>query len=219
MCITSQGGCGARPRVLLASRAGTRQVARGGGTLQPGDAGFGGARKLAGEHPETVAPEKRQDIVDQLKAAVASFRHSLELQPENTRARRDIELVRQWIKYYGDKWQAYDREKRRREMNLIAFLEFLIETQRALRESVTALPGTATADAFAELKRVQDELQEEILPLKEKIKTELRPAQGGAGAWHRAGRRSWRRELRSCRGGRMPRGRKCGRRGASFCRG
>ena len=140
------------------------------------------ARKLAGEHPETVAPEKRQEIVDQLKAAVASFRHSLELQPENTRARRDIELVRQWIKYYGDKWQAYDREKRRQEMNLVAFLEFLIETQRALRESVKALPGTATADSFAELKRVQDELQEEILPLKEKIKTELRPAQGAAGA-------------------------------------
>ena len=145
------------------------------------------ARKLAGEHPETVAAEKRQEIVDQLKAAVASFRHSLELQPENTRARRDIELVRQWIKYYGDKWQAYDREKRRREMNLIAFLEFLIETQRALRESVKVLPSTTTADAFAELKRVQDELEEEILPLKEKIKTELQPAQGGAGAGAQGG--------------------------------
>ena len=43
------------------------------------------ARRLAGEHPENVAPEKRQEIVDQLKAAVASFRHSLELQPENAR--------------------------------------------------------------------------------------------------------------------------------------
>ncbi len=177
------------------------------------------ARKLAGEHPETVAPEKRQEIVDQLKAAVASFRHSLELQPDNARARRDIELVRQWIKYYGDKWQAYDREKRRQEMNLIAFLEFLIDTQRALRESAEELPGTATADAFAELKRVQDELQEEILPLKEKIKAELQPAQGGAGAGRRVGRRSWRRGLRSCKGGPTLRGRRCIQRGASFCRG
>ena len=120
------------------------------------------ARRLAGEHPENVAPEKRQEIIDQLKAAVASFRHSLDLQPDNARARRDIELVRQWIKYYSDRWQAHDREKRRQETNLVAFLEFLIETQRALRESVKALTATSPADAFAEPKRLQDELQEEI---------------------------------------------------------
>ncbi len=133
------------------------------------------ARRLAGEHPENVAPEKRQEILDQLKAAVASFRHCLELQPENPRARRDIELLRQWVKYYSDRWQALDREKRRQETNLVAFLEFLIETQRALRESVKALTATAPADAFAEPKRLQEELLEEIPPLKEKIKTELAP--------------------------------------------
>ena len=76
---------------------------------------------------------------------------------------------------------AHDREKRRQETNLIAFVEFLIETQRALRESVKALPATASADAFAEPKRLQDELQEEIAPLKEKIKTELTPEQPGGG--------------------------------------
>ncbi len=140
------------------------------------------ARRLAGEHPENVAAEKRQEILDQLKAAVASFRHCLELQPDNSRARRDIELVRQWIKYYTDKWHAHDREKRRQETNLVAFLEFLIETQRALRESVKALTATAPADAFAEPKRLQDELQEEIPPLKEKIKTELTPQQPGGGS-------------------------------------
>ncbi len=62
-------------------------------------------------------------------------------------------------------------------MNLVAFLEFLIEAQRALRESVKALSSTAPADAFADLKRLQDELQEEVAPLKEKIKAELRPQQ------------------------------------------
>ena len=117
-----------------------------------------------------------------MKAAVASFRHCLELQPDNARARRDIELVRQWIKYYTDQWHAHDREKRRQETNLVAFLEFLIETQRALRESVKALPATAPADAFAEPKRLQDELQEEIPPLKEKIKTELTPQQPAGGS-------------------------------------
>ena len=168
------------------------------------------ARRLAGEHPETVAPEKRQEILDQLKAAVASFRHSLELQPDNARARRDIELVRQWIKYYGDKWQAHDREKRRQEMNLIAFLEFLIETQRALRESVKTLTSTTPTDAFAELKRLQDELQEEIPPLKDKIKADLQPQQGGRwNAARRVARRSWRKESRCCRAGPMRPARRC----------
>jgi Ca-activated chloride channel family protein len=139
-------------------------------------------RRLAGDHPENVAPEKRQEILDRLKGAVASFRHSLELQPDNARARRDIELVRQWIKYYTDKWQARDREARRQGTNLVAFLEFLIETERALRESVKALTATAPADAFAELKRLQGELQEEIAPLKEKIRAELQPQQPGGGS-------------------------------------
>ena len=142
------------------------------------------ARRLAGENPESVAAEKRPEIIDGLKAAVASFRHSLELEPENARARRDIELVRQWIKYYSDRWVQHDREKRRQEMNLIAFLEFLIETQRALRESVKTLNSTTPTDAFAEMKRLQDELREEISPLKDKIKAELQPqpAAGASGA-------------------------------------
>ncbi|HEY2252812.1 MAG TPA: VWA domain-containing protein, partial [Planctomycetaceae bacterium] len=67
------------------------------------------ARRLAGDHPETVPADKRQAILDQLKGAVASFRHSLELQPDNPRARRDIELVRQWVKYYTGKWYEHDR--------------------------------------------------------------------------------------------------------------
>ena len=140
------------------------------------------ARRLSGEHPETVAPEKRQEILDELKRAVVSFRHCLEMQPDNPRARRDIELVRQWIKYYTDKWHAHDRETRRRETNLVAFLEFLIESQRALRESVKALKATSPADAFAEPKRLQDELQEEIRPLRDKIKTELTPKQSSGGS-------------------------------------
>ncbi len=116
-----------------------------------------------------------------MKAAVASFRHCLELQPENPRARRDIELVRQWIKYYTEKWREHDRQKRRQETNLVAFLEFLIETQRALRDSVKALPAAAPVDAFAEPKRLQDELQEEIPALKDKIKSELTPPPNAAG--------------------------------------
>ena len=57
------------------------------------------ARRLAGEQPENVAAEKRPEILDQLKAAVASFRHCLELQPDNVtrpprhRARAAVDQV------------------------------------------------------------------------------------------------------------------------------
>lgn len=139
------------------------------------------ARRLAGENPEAVPPEKRPEILDQLKGAVASFRHCLELEPENSAARRDIELVRQWVKYYGDRWHALDREKRRRETNLLAFVEFLMESETALRESVKSLNDTASADAYFELKRAQDELLEEIPALNEKIQTELQPPKSGGG--------------------------------------
>ena len=163
------------------------------------------ARRLAGEHPENVAPEKRQEILDQLKAAVASFRHCLELQPDNSRARRDIELVRQWIKYYTDQWQAHDREKRRQETNLVAFLEFLIETQRALRESVKALTATAPADAFAEPKRLQDELQRGDSPAQGEDQDRAdAPATRRVDRSARQLAASWSKESRCCKAGRAP---------------
>jgi Ca-activated chloride channel homolog len=171
---------GAREAYLKAGLAHDKELAAAAhfnlGTLASEE-----ARRLAGDHPENVAPDKRQEILDQLKSAVASFRHSLELQPASASARRDIELVRQWVKYYTDQWRARDREARRQGMNLVAFLEFLIENERALKESVQALPATAPVDAFAELKRLQDELEEEIGPLKEKIRAELQPQQPGGG--------------------------------------
>ena len=65
----------------------------------------------------------------------------------------------------------------------MAFLEFLIETAKsACGNRSRPSPATAPADAFAEPKRLQDELQEEIPPLKEKIKTELTPQPAGGGS-------------------------------------
>ena len=65
------------------------------------------------------------------------------------------------------------------------FLEFLIETQAGAygNRSKTLTSDATPTDAFAELKRLQDELHEEIGPLKDKIKADLQPAaqQGGAG--------------------------------------
>jgi len=139
------------------------------------------ARKLAGERPDEVPADKRQEILEELKRAVSSYRHCLELDPNHTQSRRNLELVRQWIKYYSDRWRELDRQKRRDESSLIEFLEFLIQTQTGLQETVRNLPDNVSADAFAELKRFQDELSEEIPALCEKIKSELQPEDSAAG--------------------------------------
>lgn len=170
----------AREQYLKAGLAHDRQLA-GAAHFNLGTLAAEQARTLAGEHPETVAADKRQQILDHLKGAVASFRHCLELQPDNSRARRDIELVRSWIKYYTEKWNEQDRQKRRKESNLLEFLEFLIQTQTALRDAVKALPATAPADAYAELARAQADVQREIAPLSQKIKDDLRPKAPGGG--------------------------------------
>ncbi len=133
------------------------------------------ARTLSGEKPELVPPDKQKEILDELSHAVQAYRHCLELQSDHAPSRRNIELVRQWIKYYTDKWRERERQKRRDESNLVKFLEFLIQTQTALKETVNQLPEPVHSDMFAELKRAQEELREEIPTLREKIETELRP--------------------------------------------
>jgi len=132
-------------------------------------------KKLAGDQPESVPPDKRQQVLDQLANAVDAYRHCLELQSDHAPSRRNLELIRQWVKYYTDKWHELDRQKRRDESNLLQFLEFLTQAETALKESVGRLPPAAHTDAFAELKRVQQELTEEIPTLREKIARDLQP--------------------------------------------
>jgi len=131
------------------------------------------ARAAAGEKPEEVPPEKREEILKNLKDAVSSFRQALNAKKDHVEARKNLELVLQWIKVYSDKWREFDRMKRREELNLPQFLEFMITAEKALRASTKALPENARRDAYAELKRAQDELEEEIPWLNRKIKAEF----------------------------------------------
>jgi hypothetical protein len=87
-----------------------------------------------------------------------------------------LELIRQWIKYYADKWQELDRQKRRDESNLFAFLEYILQAQNALKATVEGSSSHVSADDFAEWKQVQTEIAEEIPTLLEKLDKELRPA-------------------------------------------
>lgn len=142
------------------------------------------ARAAAGEKPEEVPPEKREEILKSLKEAVGSFRQALNAKKDHAEARRNLELVLQWIKVYTDKWAEFDRTKRREQLNLFQFLEFMITAEKALRANTRALPENARRDAFAELKRAQDQLEEEVPWLNRKIKEEfdkMAQAQGSAG--------------------------------------
>lgn len=133
------------------------------------------AKELAGEKPEEVPTDKRQEIIDHLLKAIAAHRHCLELNPSHVNSRKNIELIRQWIKFYTDKWHAIDRQKRRDETNVFQFLEFILKTQSDIQSSVNTLTPESNLDLFAEWKRVQDELNEEMPFLREKIDSELRP--------------------------------------------
>ena len=133
------------------------------------------ARKLAGETPEKTPPEKRKEILGEIRKSIDSYRHCLELEPKHTAARRNLELLRQWTKYYTDRWREADLEKRRNETNLIQFLDYLMESQLAFEGSVKGFRSSTSPNAFAEMKRVQSELREEIPYLKDKIESELRP--------------------------------------------
>lgn len=135
------------------------------------------AKALAGKEPESIEPDKRKDIVEKLMQAAGAYRHCLELQSDHAPSRRNLELVRQWIKYYNDKWLANDRQKRRDELDLMKFLEFIIETQTSLKETTKNIPERFTADGYAELKQIEVDLIEEIPYLKEKIEKELTPQQ------------------------------------------
>ena len=133
------------------------------------------ARKLAGEAPETIPDDKRKEILGEIRKSIESYRHCLELEPRHTPSRRNLELLREWTKYYTDRWRDADLQKRRDETSLIQFLDYLMATQLAFEESVKGFRSSTSPNAFAEMKRVQSELRDEIPYLKDKIDSELRP--------------------------------------------
>jgi len=140
------------------------------------------ARVLAGDSPETVPTEKRTEILDKLKQSIGSYRHCLEIDPKHVPSRKNLELVRQWIKFYSNRWAELDRQKRRNETNLMQFLDYIIASETAIQVMVKSTTESSSADSIAEIKRLQDELLQEIPVLREKIATELQPPQQQAPA-------------------------------------
>lgn len=133
------------------------------------------AQKLTQEQEVITELEKREEIVEHVRQAIAAYRHSMELDPQDSDARRNIELVRHWLKLTTDRWREQDLMKRRQELELIQFLDYIIAAQDSIQQQSQGLKDLHALDQFAELKRSQDELIEELPYLKDKISDSLNP--------------------------------------------
>jgi tetratricopeptide (TPR) repeat protein len=72
-------------------------------------------RATLGENPVEAAPEKREEGVSLLLAAVGHYRDCLRLDKEHGDARHNLELIRLFIKHIQDQWAKRDREQAREE--------------------------------------------------------------------------------------------------------
>jgi len=138
-------------------------------------------RATLGENPVEVAPEKREEGVSQLLAAVGHYRDCLNLDKGHQDARHNLELIRLFIKHVQDQWAKRDREKAREEKGLLEFLAMIEQRQTELRSAVHVLDKEEDSpqrrQAASELSDSQTELRDEIEPLKDKIAEELAAAQ------------------------------------------
>jgi len=144
------------------------------------------AKTRFGERPEEVAPEVRKEGIATLLQATASFRDSLAVDPQHADARYNLEAVRLWIKHVEEVWRQRDRDRRRKEMNLLQFLQYLEGRQRELRSDGRRFAETPASpmrrEAARKIKTEQRYLAEEIEPLKAKVAAALSgpPPQDGS---------------------------------------
>jgi hypothetical protein len=144
------------------------------------------AKAKLGQKPEEAKPEVRRESLEAMDQAVAHFRDCLAVDPEHADARYNIEAIRLWKKHIEKVWRDADAKKRRQEMNLAQYLQWLEKEQRDLRAKNPSLaaekPSPRRREAIRDLEDGQRDLADEIAPLKEKIKDALTKPQASAGA-------------------------------------
>jgi len=137
------------------------------------------ARAVFGDKPELAAPDAREQGLSMLVTAIGHYRDCLEIDPKHSNARRNLEVLRLWIKHMQDMWAKHDREKQREEMDLLTFLQMIEARQTGLRQATRHLNAEDDSpkrrQAVKETCTEQLKLAEEIEPLKEKIQQSLQP--------------------------------------------
>lgn len=121
--------------------------------------------------------EDREKLVDEATKAIAAYRSSLELDPNATPSKKNIEIVRQWLKVVTDQWNEHDLNKRRNETDLVQFLDYMQTTQNEILSASTKLEDLYQLDQHAELKLLQESLMEEFPFLNDKIQEAVNPSE------------------------------------------
>ncbi|MDA1048876.1 MAG: hypothetical protein O3C40_00135 [Planctomycetota bacterium] len=135
------------------------------------------ATELFGDKPEQADAATREQGVKLLHQAVMHYRDCLRVDSGHASARRNLELLRLWIKHMDDVWAQRDREKRREEMDLLQFLEWIEGEQRMLEAAAKALGqidgSPRQRQAIAQTEHSQRLLADEIEPLQQKLAAAL----------------------------------------------
>jgi len=151
-----------------------------------GDVAVARAQQSLGEKPEEAEGDARTKAVDAIEAAIGHYRSCLAVAPDHAGARANLERLRLWLKQMADAWARHDREKRREELDLLKFLDWLFTQEGELR---TAGRGVARESdsplrraAQEALARRQRSLVEELPTLKEKLARAVQDAAQQAAA-------------------------------------
>ncbi|MEX0818169.1 MAG: hypothetical protein WD070_01210 [Pirellulaceae bacterium] len=131
------------------------------------------AKELFGEQPEEADVATREQGVKLLHQAVMHYRDCLRVDSQHAAARRNLELLRLWMKHMDEVWAQRDREKRRDDMDLLQFLEWIEGEQRTLEAATKALGqidgSPRQRQAIAQTENSQRLLADEIEPLQQKL--------------------------------------------------
>ena len=142
------------------------------------------AKELLGEQPAEAPPETREQVGRLIGQAVAHYRDCLRGDPDHTAARRNLEVLRLWLKHMQDVWARRDREKRREEMDLLQFLEWMTDEQRVLEATAKTLDHLDSSprqrQAIRQTEQVQRMLAEEVDPLQRKMQAAVQDAAANA---------------------------------------
>jgi Ca-activated chloride channel homolog len=137
------------------------------------------AKAALGAKPEEAKPEVRQEALALIEQAAGQLRDCLAIEPAHADARFNIEALQVWKKHIQEVWRQRDLQKRRQEMSLPQFLEWLEKQQRELRAKNAPLaaerPSPRRREAIRDAEYAERELADEIGPLKEKLQAALTP--------------------------------------------
>ncbi|MCA9119294.1 MAG: hypothetical protein H6822_06355 [Planctomycetaceae bacterium] len=135
------------------------------------------ARALFGDQPEEADVAAREQGVKLLHQAVMHYRDCLRVDSDHAAARKNLETIRLWIKHMEAVWAQRDREKRRDEMDLLQFLDWIDAEQRTLEAATKALGqidgSPRQRQAVSRTEDAQRLLADEIDPLQQKLEAAL----------------------------------------------